>query len=152
MIQVRVTGAEDFARLARRLRRAGGRELVDELRQELREAAEPAVLAARREVRALPARGPRTTRLRARTAAAVRLQASGRTGVRIQVPRTPSLGMMPRHLNRGRWRKPLWGDRAHWFTQTTRPGWFDRPMRDARPEFVDGARAAMDRVARRITD
>jgi hypothetical protein len=65
-------------------------------------------------------------------------RASGpRAGVRI-IHRTsalpPDQKSLPRHMNRGRWRHPVFGDREAWVTQTFTPGWFDKPIIAKRPQ------------------
>lgn len=45
-------------------------------------------------------------------------------------------------LNRGRLRKPLFGDRRHWYDQRVRTDWWDHPLISWAPE----ARREMERV------
>jgi hypothetical protein len=155
-----VSGAEDFARLARRLQEAG----ETGLRRELREAVNDSVKPFEREVSAAEYLKPYlpdpyaevlsadmrvSTRQRASTVAygiAVVLQ--GRLHKR-EVQR----------LNRGTLRHPVFGrpDRTRkewaWRTQTggMRPGFFDVAAEAAKPGIRDDIQAAMQRVSGKIT-
>lgn len=41
---------------------------------------------------------------------------------------------LPRHMNTGKWRHPVFGNREAWVTQTVSPNqWFDRAMREGGP-------------------
>ncbi|HEY0643871.1 MAG TPA: hypothetical protein VGD39_10665 [Nocardioides sp.] len=54
------------------------------------------------------------------------------------------------NLNRGRLRKPLYGNRAHWFDQRIRPGFVDRPVDRAAPEVARRMQAVVRYVADQI--
>lgn len=50
-------------------------------------------------------------------------------------------------LNRGRLRKPLFGNRRRWFSQRVRPGFVDRPVDRAAPDIARKMQAVIDYVA-----
>ena len=99
---------------------------------------------ARMEARALRGAG-----LRESIAKGVRIEnrARGpRAGVTIK-SRTSALPYdqkkLPRHMNRGRWRHPVFGNRDVWVEQTFTPGWFDKPVREYRPKVRAAIEAEM---------
>jgi hypothetical protein len=53
-------------------------------------------------------------------------------------------------INRGRLRKPLFGNRNHWYDQRVRPGFVDRPVDRLQPEIAQKMRAVVDYVADQI--
>ncbi|MEV5538476.1 hypothetical protein AB0L13_16595 [Saccharopolyspora shandongensis] len=95
--------------------------------------------------------------LRATIARAVRLQMS--TGarsasvrIRTQTRFLPEdQRKLPKYMDDGRWRHPVFGNRDRWVTQTARPlGWFDRAMRRHGPKVRDGARKAIDDIISKL--
>lgn len=152
-MDVLVEGGEQLHRVAKRLRKAGEKDLIKGLQKAIKDKVRPIVEAQRREVRALPARGPKHTGLRARTAGAVRIQVKttgGSAGVRIRVARTARLGLLPQYMNRGHWRHPVYGNKKNWKDQFTPPGWFDRPAEKGGPTVRKSVVAAMNDVADQI--
>lgn len=148
-----VEGGDDLHRLAKRLRKAGEKDLIKGLQKAIKSEVKPIVEAQRREVRALPAKGARHTGLRSRTAGAVRIQVKttgGSAGVRIRVAKTARLGLLPQYMNRGHWRKPVFGNRKVWRDQQMPPGWFDRPAEKGAPHVRKQVVAAMEDVAEQI--
>lgn len=58
---------------------------------------------------------------------------------------------LPRHMNTGKWRHPVMGNREVWVAQTvTPPGWFDRPARRHGGEIRDSAVDVVNDINRRI--
>lgn len=53
-------------------------------------------------------------------------------------------------LNRGRLRKPLFGNRNRWYNQQVRPGFVDRPVDRLAPEISRRMQAVVDHVADQI--
>lgn len=95
--------------------------------------------------------------LRASIARAVQTQVrSGKrtAGVRIRVNKSrlpASQRSLPGHMNRGKWRHPVFGNTSRWVGQTTTPpGWFDRPMRKHGPKVRNGAVKAVKEITREI--
>lgn len=46
---------------------------------------------------------------------------------------------LPRHLNRGAWKHPVFGNRRRWVRQTAPPAWFDDAGRTKGPQAQDNA-------------
>jgi hypothetical protein len=72
--------------------------------------------------------------------------------VRIRVRKTPELtqigaGGLPRAINEGRWRHPLFGDRDHWYDQTGFE-FFDKPIESRREEMLVLVKKALDDTVR----
>jgi hypothetical protein len=83
--------------------------------------------------------------LRAATARATRIETNtgSNPGVRLRtnVGQMPaSQRKLPVHMNSGKWRHPLYGNREVWVTQTVDPkGWFSNATRDHGHKVRDGA-------------
>jgi hypothetical protein len=97
----------------------------------------------------MEARALRGAGLRATIAKGVQInnRSSGpRAGVRV-IQRTSALPWdqkkLPRHMNRGKWRHPVFGNRDVWVEQTFTPGWFDKPVREHRPAVREAIEAEM---------
>lgn len=89
------------------------------------------------------------TSLRASIAKGVRIEnrSSGkRAGVRV-LSRTSALPAdqkyLPRHMNRGKWRHPVFGNRDVWVEQTFTPGWFNKPIQEHRPAVREAIEAEL---------
>lgn len=71
--------------------------------------------------------------LRDTTARAVRVRVSTSArsaAVRIRAQQSlmpPDQRKLPRYMNRGSWRHPIFGTRTAWVVQRVPPGWFDKP-------------------------
>ncbi|SDZ55141.1 hypothetical protein SAMN05216215_10973 [Saccharopolyspora shandongensis] len=95
--------------------------------------------------------------LRATIARAVRLQMS--TGarsasvrIRTQTRFLPEdQRKLPKYMDDGRWRHPVFGNRDRWVTQTARPaGWFESAMRRHGPRVRDGAAKAVNDIINKL--
>jgi hypothetical protein len=147
VVDLRITGAERFAAVARELKAAGDKELRRELAKSLGEATKPLRLAAKRSARdTLPKRGG----LAARTAKAS-LRTTTRTGA------SPSIKIVGRQgnanlgrLDAGVNRHPVYGNEGKWVTQRVRPGWFSKPMAEGGDEVRRQVVAAVDAVIRKL--
>lgn len=146
-----------LAALQRNLKQAGGKGLDRELRKGLREAAKPIADAERAAARGLPAKGGKSSGLRARMAAAVTVRYSSskrNPGVRVHIPkrRMPEKeGNLPRYTQSPQgWRHPVYGNTEVWVQQVMAPGWW---FNAARPHWGAARReinAAVDRIAKQI--
>jgi hypothetical protein len=88
------------------------------------------------------ARATRTTASAGSRSASVRIRAA-----QAQMP--PSQRKLPRLLNRGHWRHPVFGGR--WTAQKASPaGWFDRPAKKHRPKVRYAAVAVVARTVRQL--
>lgn len=62
-------------------------------------------------------------------------------------------GMDLESLERGRLRKPLFGDREHWFDQPVTAGWWSKALQSATDETVRrNILEALDRVAAKAAE
>lgn len=137
---------------------ADGKELKRDLVRGLRAVAEPALLAARAAILAMPSMSVREPGLRATVAKQTKISVTTtgkRAGVRIRALKT---GMprgfrnAPKRLNaKGGWRHPVYGNREVWKTQMGQPGWFDDTIPRFKPAAVKAAALAMEAVAQRIS-
>jgi len=150
-LDVKVTGAEEFGVLARRLKQAGQVELRKELYAGINRSVRPLTMKVRTSIGGyVPNRyaGELATSLRVTTSKssgrnpAVRLKAAAKTGR--GRPRELS------RLNRGVLRHPLYGNRRHWFNQTVRPGFYDEPLEQGAPRVRVELMEAIRAVARKI--
>lgn len=144
MTDLKVTGAHDLEILARRLKEVSGNDLRKELLRGIRETNKPTIKAIRESAAAnLPKRGGLAARV-AKESIGTRTRLTGDSaGVRIQRKRG-------RGLNEGRLRKPLFGDKAHWYDQPVAEHWFDKPIEDDAPKIRDGLHRVMADIATKI--
>lgn len=161
MRSVQLLGTGQLLELQRKLRAAGNENLRSSMQRRIRRAAEPlrtdlqqAVLGLRitsqnRSSRVRPS--PTTRPLRATIAAAIRIsvRTTGTPGARVWIDRSAlpaEMRNMPKVLNDGRIRHPVFGNRRRWATQFVTPSpWWDATVRRHQPRM----RAE---VARVITD
>jgi hypothetical protein len=110
----------------------------------------------RRTTERVRARAAARRGLRATVARATRIEASagGRTArLRIRVNRNmlpPDQRKLPRHLNRGKWRHPVFGS-DRWVEQTVKPGYFDRPTASGGPRIRTAAVGAVNDLLKELT-
>lgn len=57
---------------------------------------------------------------------------------------------LPKYLNAGKWRHPVFGNRKNWVEQVAPPGWFDRPTRAHGPLIRNNAVKALDDINKQI--
>lgn len=100
-------------------------------------------------------RAERATSLRESAARAVGVEVRERpsarvrtAGVRIRLRASQmpaGQGRLPKHMNYGRWRHPVFGNQDNWTTQTALPqGWFDGTFKEMRAEAVQAIGKAID--------
>lgn len=153
MLEVQVIST-DLPKVVARLQRAGN-PLV--LRGEIRGGMSGVGPQARRAVAsaalAIPAKGPRHTGLRRRMARAAQARtvntASGPTLV-IGVQRSVMgpQASLPKHLERGFWRHPLFGNKNYWYRQEQGSGgWFSHAITN---DIVPLMERAMEKTAEKI--
>lgn len=134
MTGIKVTGSDKLADLAKQMKVAGQGAMRRELVSELRKQAKPLVAAQKQSVRSL-AGAPSAWKSRAASMTRAKVSTSAkRAGVRVSVGGGQD-GRRARHMNRGFWRHPLFGNTEWWYEQTVEPGWFDRPANDAGPKL-----------------
>lgn len=148
-VSIRVDGANEFAEVSKRLKKAGNGK---ELRKELNSGITKAVRPLRKDVRAharstLPKSGG-LARLISRQPIRVRKRTAGRmAGVRVVSTSEHDIYELD---SRGRLRHPLFGNRDWWYQQLVRRGWFTDPMLRGAPKARREILHVIRRVARRI--
>lgn len=146
-VDVRVTGANQLADLAKQLKAIGNNDLRKELLAGIRKAAKPMAQSAKdRAERELPKAGG-LNEVVAKSKFSTRTRTAGRTpGVRVVASNPHDI----KALDRGRLRHPVYGNRNAWVTQKVTPGWFTDAMLDNADEVRREILAALDRVARKL--
>ncbi|WP_426568088.1 hypothetical protein [Streptomyces canus] len=162
---VQILGTRQLTDLSRRLRAAGGPQLRQNMARRVRRAAEPLKGDLQQAIRSqpivsegrkpnkrgrVPRGGPSPTvrPLRATLAGGVRISVRQGTfaGARVWMDRSrlpADLRRMPRVIDDGRIRHPVFGNRKRWATQWARPaGWWSRTVRAGYPRM----RAEVERV------
>ena len=140
-----IRGAQDLARLSKKLKDAGRNDLRKELLKGVRESGASAVLAIRDSaLENLPRRGGLAAKVAAEKAS---VRATyGAKGAHVQLRRKRGRG-----LNQGRLRHPVYGNRDVWVQQPVNQNWFDDPIRDAAPEIRRKIEAVVKRVNYKLT-
>lgn len=145
-----VTGADDFTRLAKRFRQQGtaGKGLRKTVRDSIRTSAKPlgrfvAVSAGRD----LPRRGGLGYRV---GGASVGVTANlSSVGVTARL-RLKTAGYDLQAMDRGRLRHPTFGNRRAWVNQTVRAGAFTRPFEEGAPAIKRNIESGLREVAAKI--
>lgn len=147
-VDVTVQGADDLARLSRRLKEAGDKDLNRELRKGIQRATKPLKEAAKRSARErLPKRGGLNEWV-AKSKFSVRTSSSQRSArVRLVASRGKT---DERAINRGRLRHPVFGNRKVWVTQDVTPGWFTKPMVEGLAPVQREVLKVMDDITKKV--
>ena len=148
---IEVRGADQLAKMAKRFRAQGRAGIVREMVKEVRNEVKPIQAAQRREVSGLQ-HAPTEWKRYSAKAARIRVTTGARSaGVRLTVAGKSQDARRARLLNKGSWRHPFFGDRdGDWFTQTVRPGWFDRPAEKGEPFVRTRILQILNRYMRRL--
>ena len=158
--ELRIEGAEQLRSLARDLRKAGseGKILRKNMRRAIQAAAEPMKRDVQAAALAIPAKGPKSTGLRAALAKSTKVQiiTSGKkAGVRLfssgkAMERTGHPATLAGYMEGlGRWRHPVFGDTDKWVPQTSHPYFYDTANRHL-PAVQAGVIAAVDETAKAL--
>ena len=140
-----IRGAQDLARLSKRLKDAGRNDLRKELLKGVRESGADTVLKiSASALEHLPRRGGLAAEVAAEKASVRSSYAA--SGARVSLRRKRGRG-----LNQGRLRHPVWGNRDVWVQQPVNPDWFDDPIRDAAPEIRRKIERVVKTVAYKLT-
>lgn len=143
---IQIRGTEDFARAAALMRAA-----PPHLRRELSRALNSTTKDSRAEVvKGLPAYLPNN--YAGELGGDLSVRTFGGVSLRVIIrARGRRKRRMVGALERGLLRHPLFGNRAHWFSQAVRPGFFTEPLHRDAPEtaraLVRGIEAVANRVA-----
>ena len=155
-MDIKVTGADEFADLSRALKAAGDKGMQRELAKAMNRVTKPLTLGVKASVAdyvpsayaAVLAPSLRVTTRRSASArgAGVRLTAKASTG-----------RGKPRELSRldaGVLRHPGWGNRRFWYSQPVRPGFYTRELEQGAPrvrrELVEAIRTVAAQIDRAV--
>ena len=77
---------------------------------------------------------------------------AGQVGVRIAVQGMPAdQRKLPRHMDKGAWRHPVYGNRNAWVTQTVSPsGWWSNPVKKSGPATRVAVEKAINDAMRKL--
>ena len=141
-VDLRVSGADDLERVARRLKEAGNKGLRRALLKRIREVNKDTITAIRANALAtLPRRGGYADII-ADSKIGTRTKMSGNSvGVSLQGRN----GFDLRSLNRGRLRHPTYGH-GPWVSQAVEPGFFTDPIEADLPRLQQGVVKAIDDI------
>lgn len=146
-MDIKVTGAEEFGILARRLKEAGDKELRKELyaginrsvkllREDVKDAAEQQIPGRYGDI------------LRSELKVSARKRAAGRNPAIYLLGKAGNRDVSS--LNRGRLRHPLFGNRRRWYNQQIRPGFWSQTLVNDAPRVRAELIEAIRRVAAKI--
>ncbi|WP_155054590.1 hypothetical protein [Streptomyces blattellae] len=164
---VRILGTGSLLELSRRLRAAGGENIRASMHRRVRRAAEPLRDDLQSTMRGLNIRSqgrgsgnrggpsPTTRPLRATIADAIRIsvRTGGDPGATVWVDKgrlPPDLKNMPKVINEGRIRHPVFGNRRRWVNQYAPPLWWDTTVRRHLPRMEREVARVLDDVRRRL--
>lgn len=128
-VELRIEGAQSLADAAKRLKAAGDKEMLKRLRKAVKDAAKPMVVDAQNAALAIPARGTGTTGLRQRIARSIGVQVktgarSAAVRVRVSKAKMGDQFKLPRLLNSGSFRHPVFGSSTFVEQNQGSRGWF----------------------------
>lgn len=163
---VRILNTGSLLELQRRLRAAGGENIRSSMQRRIRRAAEPLKDDLQSTMRGLSIRSqgrsgrrggpsPNGRPLRATIADAIRIsvRTSGNPGATVWIDKgrmPPDMKNIPSHLNNGRLRHPVFGNRRRWASQYASPPWWDTTVRRHRPRMESEVARVLDDVRRRL--
>lgn len=146
-LDVAVRGAEQFAEISQRLKQVGGGELRKELNRGLRLATKPLKSAVVRSARdTLPRRGGLADKV-AKSKITVKRRASSRdVSIRLIASNSHDI----KSMDKGILRKPLYGNRKHWYYQPVPAGWWTRPLQEDSPAVREEIVKVLADIKRKI--
>lgn len=145
-MSIKVTGADELYQLRQRLK-AAPRDHWKACAKELRKEVRPATIAAKTSARnRLPQRGGLGQLVAAQTKFRTKVTTGARS-VGVSIAATSNHDI--KGMDKGRIRKPLFGDRRHWYPQQVPAGWFSDPMNDKKwPVRIALLRVMADTIRR----
>ncbi len=146
-MDVRITGANDLAQVAGAINR-----LTPGLRKEfmgsLRKTSKASIVAVKAAAASdLPSSGGLNLFAKKSTIG-LRTRSTG-AGAGVRIVGTKS-GHDLEAIDRGSLRRPLFGNRKHWFSQSVHPGFFSDTIRERAPEAREGLLLVMETFLKRI--
>ena len=146
-VDLEIRGAEEFARLAARLREVGDKGLRRELYKGLNAAAKPAKAAIKPNIRAkLPHRGGAGDFV----ASTLRVTQSNRGGQNPAVIIWSKSNHNIRAINRGQLRHPVFDNKKAWANTAVEPDTFTGPIEERAPEMREEILKVIKTVAAKV--
>jgi hypothetical protein len=143
--------------LARNLKQLGdGKEVAKEFRKALQKSTQPALVKAKQAALNLPSqdktKGAEGLRRRIVRAMSIQVKLTGdpRVAVRISKPSLGTQRNLPRLMNTGTWRHPVYGNTKVWVPETSRANWFDDVMKDSAPDVKRELESTIDIFEKRL--
>lgn len=151
IVDVQVQGAEDIARLARRMKEVGNRDLRNEMVRGLRAVAKPVIKDMKQSARSnLPASGGLNRFI---AGSSIRAQVKSGThtaGVAIKANRSKKSGASDlNRIDQGRLRHPVFG-RGRWVTQSVKAGVFSKPTERSAAEVQRQMQHVLQAIERKL--
>lgn len=150
-MEVRLTGGAQLHDVRRKLKDIGDKGLGKQMGKALREVTQPLRKEIRAEVpRAMPSGYAPTLSKSLQFRQSVReTRHTARVEFRVYAKGQREKRDVPA-LNRGRLRKPLFGNRSRWYDQKVRVGFVDRPVDRLGPDIKRQMNAVIDTIADQI--
>lgn len=152
-MEIRVTGAEELAQVARDIKKLGnGREIITDMRKEIRSTAPPFRKAVRENaIATLPSQNGLNewvagTKIKVSITTGRRSAGVRFVGGRNSLKKKSDI----RAIDKGRVRAPLFGDRRFWHLQNVKSGFFTKASPQAVDEFRQATVRAIDKAVRRV--
>lgn len=145
---LRITGADKFAAVAKELKKVGDKQLQKELYSAINRATKPMRAEAKKSAETnLPRAGGLNKRV-ARARMSTRRKTGKNPGVKIVATGMSQLGLM----DQGRVRHPVWGNRGRWVNQPLpqAEGWFTKPMEDGAKDVRREIVKTLDDIAKKL--
>lgn len=153
-VSVSTQGAEEWQRLASKLREAANGGLRSAMRERIQSSARPLLSELKNSAMQLPSHHGNPDGLREKLVRGTSLEVTPR-GVRFVAsarPFGPTGSNMPRRVNTGVWRHPVFGNRKAWVGQKMPAGWFSDPLKKSTPRFRRAVLDAMDDTKRKLEE
>jgi len=156
LLELELTGpaVKQIPELARKLKELD-KNVAKEFRKALKKGTAGAVAGAKQAALNLPSQNKSkgASGLRRGIARSITSQistsSSPRIGIRVSKTSLGPKGNLPKLMNKGSWRHPVWGKDV-WVTQTSRAGWFDDEMRKHKEEVEKELKDTLDMFEKRL--
>lgn len=145
-------GLKELEKLTRRLEDSASKKAIrDELMAALKESTKPIVGDVKTAALALPSKGRHHTGLRRRIARAVGAQI-GTTGVKVQISRRVmgNQASLPKRIDEGKWRHPVFGNSDVWVTQQGQRAWFENAVKRHTRGVQQAVKGVLDDLEKKL--
>lgn len=152
MFDVRVTGADELARVGRLVKGAGDKDLTRELYRALNSAVKPLTTDVKQNLsQYLPDTYAATLAPRLKVKSRRRMGARNPSLYLVGTAKGKRSDRFVGALDRGVLRHPLFGNRRYWFPQRVRSGFWTEPLEAGADKVRRELVAALGRIARKVT-